>query len=224
MFPGTFDESPAEETPPPPPRRRIVLWLVVVGLGIVLIALYVTFTVIDSENQRMTSEISTLQVGLAATAPSNPTEDALESELLILRRQIRAIETLHPTLVQGHLNWPGILSSLGAYDPNQISLTSLNQFENRLTINGQASDEAMVLAYSKSLEESGLFSRVVVQSMRVITPPTPTPTPTATATRASDATNAAAFVPAANGNATVPLGLAKYVEFILLVELKVQQP
>ncbi len=223
MFPGTFDESPAEETPPPP-RRRIVLWLVVAGLGIVLVALYVTFTVIDSENQRIQSEISTFQTGLAATAPSNPTEDALEAELLILRRQIRAIETLHPTLVQGHLNWPGILSSLGAYDPNQIALTSLNQFENRLTINGRASDEGMVLAYSQSLEESGLFGRVVVQSMRVVTPPTPTPTPTATPTRASDATNAAAYIPAANGNPGLPLSTAKYVEFILLVELKVQQP
>jgi Tfp pilus assembly protein PilN len=225
---------------------RSVLWLVVLSLSIMFLPIYLVSTAIKDRNQSLEDELVLLQITLTGGPSIDPEEEALRETLTYVRDQLREVEPVHPTLIAGHVDWPAVMSTLANFDPTQMALTSLAQTENRIVLDGQANDETVVVAYTRMLEQSNQFSRVVVQSINLIllptaTPtatPTPTVTPTATPTPLPAATGSptsttlllpppptqavasSPAMPVSSETPTISRVRTRYVEFVILLELK----
>ncbi|MCB8942974.1 MAG: PilN domain-containing protein [Ardenticatenaceae bacterium] len=181
--------------PAAPSRRPLILWLLVLGLLILLLPLYLIFTTINSDAVRLEAELSNIQLASASEPTADPTTEALQAELTQVQEQFNQINAIQASLDTTNVNWPAVVAALQEFDPARQHLTSLTQTENRLTITGEAADDALVIAYAQRLEASGLFNRVVVQSITLLPTPqatatlTPTQTATATATPAPTQTS-----------------------------------
>jgi hypothetical protein len=112
-----------------------------------------------------------------------------------VQEQATQVQALLPTLTGPRTDWPAVMSAVGSYNPNQIVLSSLAVANNQLTISGQAVNDTLVVDYARALEQSGHFSRVVVQSIRVIATPVLAPTITASPTGGATITPTATFTP-----------------------------
>jgi hypothetical protein len=93
---------------------------------------------------------------------------------------------VHRQLVAAHVDWPGILALIAAYDDKQVILTGVSQTENRLVITGRTSHDTAVVVYANSLEDSDRFSRVVIQSITSLATPPAAPLATPTQAYTSD--------------------------------------
>ena len=202
------------DTPPEPARparaSRIIVWLVVLGLGVLILPLYLIGATIKGENARLEAESQQIQQTLESPPPVSAEEQALTDTLSQIRASVNEIEAARSRFAASHIDWPSVMTMLANYDPAQMGLTGLTQTENRVVLNGEANNEAIVTAYAQMLGQSDRFRRVVVQSMTKQVLPTPTPT---------------ASAPAASGETTPGTGFrAEYVEFVILIELKAQLP
>ena len=182
-------------------QATVILWLVAIGVVVLLVPLYFILSAIRGDVSRLQGDIQTAQESLTSVDVPDPEIQDLMNELDQVQGAISEIETAYSAVAAGHTDWPAVMSAIGSYNPAQITLTSLAQSGNQVTLNGRAIDDSTVIAYSRDLEESGLFSRVVVQSIQSIatplgtsvaqtstatippgTPLTPTATTTATVT------------------------------------------
>jgi len=178
--PSSVDLGNLPEQRPPrrAPQRAIILWLVVFGLITFFLPFYLVSTAIRADNTRLETDLKTAQDNLTRGYAPAPDVQELMATLDQVQQSASAIEQAYPTVVAGRTDWLAIMAAIGNYDPTQLALTSLTHADNRITLNGQAIDDAAVVAYARSLEESNLFSRVVVQSMQAIATPFATPTST----------------------------------------------
>jgi hypothetical protein len=116
---------------------------------------------------------------------SEPTElpevVSLQAEAADIQTQVNELDAVYTNLSADHVDWPTVASAIRNYDVNRMAINTLQQSENRLTLSGSAVDDSAVINYARLLEDSGYFSRVVVQSI-TLTTPSPTPTLSATAT------------------------------------------
>ncbi|HLF25108.1 MAG TPA: PilN domain-containing protein [Anaerolineae bacterium] len=179
---------PGQVQPRGLPRTVLVLWLVVLGLAILFIPLYLSATTIQTDAERLQAELAVIQASLTSVPTPIPEVQALLSTLTVVEGQIGQAEAVSPTLTAANLNWPAVMSAIGSYSPGQIAITSLTQTGSQLTLNGRATDELAVVNYARGLEASTLFSRVIVQSIRVIATPFVTPSATITGTPTLTAT------------------------------------
>jgi Tfp pilus assembly protein PilN len=193
---GRSVEPLPEETEQAVGTPRIVLWLVATSLLGLLLPLYLISTTIEDNNQQLQTEITQIDQEIETLSQPQPEQTTLQDTLLRLRRQQQELETLSETLITQHINWPAVITVIGNYAPSPINFTSLAQEGDQITINGEASTEVEVMAYARMLEESDLFTRVVVQSLALTMQPTPSPQPEIT-----------------------PLPPDQIVEFVILVEL-----
>ena len=184
-------DRPASAAPPQPARLSrgaLALWLVAIGLAILLVPLYLAGATIRSEAAQMETELASNQTSLAVVPTPIPEVQQLMTTLTAVQTQAGQVDAIVPTLAAGRRDWPALMAAIGNYDPRQIELTSLTQAGNQLTLDGRALDDTVVVNYARSLEQSGFFSRVVVQSIRVVATPqvtltgTPAITPTASVT------------------------------------------
>lgn len=174
-----------EDSPQASPKRggsRIVLWLIVLSLGILFLPLFLLSTALKENNLTLETQLATLEVSLTATPEPNPTEQALTDQLLQLRQDTKALETLSDELGTRHINWPGTIAIIGSYDQEQITLTGLTQTDNLITLSGQADNETAIMTYVESLRASEQFTSVVVQAISLKMLPTATPIPSTDAT------------------------------------------
>lgn len=114
----------------------------------------------------------------------------LSKELAARIQEYQRLQNLVKTLKKTYINWPGVITAIQNYDPQQIALLSITQTDDyRLTLKGRAADDVAVVNYARSLEASGQFVRVVVESVRKVTvQPTATPTSGAVITATQTAT------------------------------------
>ena len=211
MKPPDRVTTPNPMSPPTEPaqprtlsRGTIVLWLIVVGLGILFIPLSLISSTIRDDVKGLQSDLDSVQQSLTSVPTPAPEVQALMSTLSVVQSQTNQIQAVYPTVVAARTNWPAVMAAIGNYNPDQIALTSLTQSDIQITLSGRASDEGVVVAYARGLEQSGLFSRVVVQSIRVVATPFVTPTstvvltPTATVTPTATSTPTATPTPTTN--------------------------
>jgi Tfp pilus assembly protein PilN len=144
---------------------RLILWLVVAGLGFLLLPLYQISTTINSDNLALQSTLENLQATLASTPKPQPANQALKDKLILVQKQVSILEGIQPTLAAGHVDWLTTLNVIAGYNPAQITLTGLAQPDNRLLLTGQADDESTVMDYAQVLKDSNRFNRVIVQSI-----------------------------------------------------------
>jgi Tfp pilus assembly protein PilN len=178
-----FDDLP-EEQPRESPRGTIILWLVALSWLILLIPLYLVSTTVRAEITRLEAEFQVVQDALISEETPEPEIQALQDDLSQVQGRVDEIEAAYVDIASGHTNWPAVMAAIGNYNPSQLALTSITQSDGLVTLTGRAFDDSVVIAYSRALEESGLFSRVVVQSVKLIATPfaTPTSTPVAPGT------------------------------------------
>jgi Predicted solute binding protein len=123
----------------------------------------------------------------------------LSKQLALSTKEQNQLQSLVETLKKGYVDWPAVIAAIQDHDPKQITLLSVAQTKgSRLTLKGRAVDDVAVVDYARSLEASGQFVRVVVQSVRKATvQPTATPTPGtgATATSSASPTPSPAYTP-----------------------------
>jgi len=173
-----LNNLPEQHQPRKRSRRTIILWLVVISFAAFFIPLYFVSASIRSENTRLETDLQFVQQALTEGHTPAPEVQELMNTLAQVQEAAGEIEGAHNAITAGHTDWAAVMAAIGNYDPAQLTLTSLTQADNRITLNGRAIDDSIVIAYARALEESTLFSRVVVQSLRTIATPFATPTST----------------------------------------------
>jgi len=190
--PPNRPQPAAAPPPPPPPRRRglprgtIALWLAVIGLAAFFVPLNLIATAIRNDTLRLNSEAQLAQRQLTSVPTLAPDVQQLATQVAQLEVPAQEIKNVQATITAGRVDWRTLMTAIGGYDPNQLVVSSLVQTSTQVILSGCAANDAAVTAYVRALENSNLFSRVVVQSIRAIQPSTatltatPALTPTAT--------------------------------------------
>lgn len=176
------------------PRGTLILWLVATSSALLLLPLYFIYTSFRSDVVLLNDNLQIVQASLADTETLEPEDQELADELARVQESVDQIEKVYSTIATRHIDWPAVMAAIGNYSPAQITLTSITQADS-ITLKGQAIDDTTVVAYSRSLEETGLFSRVVVQSLMTIATPFVPPTATAVGTPGPTPTSTAAITP-----------------------------
>jgi len=168
-------DSPSEQEASPLRRRTIILWLVAIGTASLLIPLYLVFATIRGDTARLESRVATLRQTLEAPAQPDPDTQQLLNELAEKEESLEQLNQAVSNLEGQAVDWPAVMQAIGNYNPAQMTISSV-ETENPITLRGLAIADTVVVDYSQDLEETGLFSRVVVQSLRAVATPFATPT------------------------------------------------
>lgn len=195
-----FDGLTEEATSFGQTLRQFVPWLIVIGLAVLFLPLYAISSTIGADADQLNAELSNIQLTMVSEPTIVPEVASLQTDAADIQTQLNELEAVYTNLSTDHIDWPEVAAVIRNYDANRMSLTSLQQTENRLMLSGQALDDTAVINYARFLEDSGQFSRVVVQS---ITLTTPSPTPTVSATTVvtpTAAASAATATPDSSGN------------------------
>lgn len=175
-----FDDAPETPAAPPQvptqPRRSLLLWLVAVGLGILVLPLSQISQTVRADNARLSSELENAQTAVGQTPTVGQEAAQMKSTLSALQAQSNLLVPFTKALTGKQVDWSDKAQTISDYDHAHVALTGLEQHENRLVITGRADSDTAVMAYAKSLEDSGKFSRVVVQSITGVSTPFTTPT------------------------------------------------
>jgi Tfp pilus assembly protein PilN len=176
--PANLDNLPEQNQPRRSLQGAIILWWIVIGLAILSLPLYLIPLIIRGNITRLEADLLAVQATLTSRSTPAPEVQELMNTLAQIQKPASEIKEVSPTIVAGRTDWPAIMAAISNYNPAQIALTSLTQADNRITLNGQAIDDSAVAAYARALEDSNLFSRVVIQSIEAIATPFATPTST----------------------------------------------
>jgi len=178
-----FNKLPGRYQPGRAPRRAIILLLVAISLATFILPIYLASVSIRYDITHLEADLHFVQETLTIIRTPAPEVKELENTLAHIQGLVSEIEVNYPDIAAQHINWPAVMAAISNYNPAQLTLLSITQAGNRITLKGRAIDGPVVTAYARALRESGLFSRVIIQSMSVITPtPTGTITPTVTIT------------------------------------------
>lgn len=192
---------------------RLILWLILLSLGVLFLTLFLVSTAIKQDIPALETQFASLQKTLASTPRVPPEEQTMTANLLQLQEQAQILKTAADGLSVQHIDWPAAMGAIAAYDPSRMGVTGLSQTERLVVINGQASDEAVVIDYADSLRQSEQFHQVTVQSITLQTLPTASPLPTPTPAATNDPAAPTLEPP-------TPAPPVKMVAFVILVELK----
>jgi Tfp pilus assembly protein PilN len=172
----SFEET--EQTDKPRLELPHILWLIALGLIILFVPLYFWGVSLQDDVASLQGQLVPLQTAQAST----PTPESVTG-------QIGSLTAVSTTLAANNVNWPAAMNVIRAYNPQQITLTGMTQSDNQLFISGEAANDEIVVAYARDLEASGVFKRVLVQSIVVVNlPPNAEPEQTLPAAPASTAT------------------------------------
>jgi hypothetical protein len=165
------------EEEPTRSNARFIPWLLILGIMLIFVTLYMLSLTIEDMKTPLATEISGIQATLTAPPVVPEEEQVLTDELLSLRTELSAIESVVPTIEAAHIDWPAITASILRYDATLVRLTSFSHNVNLVTLGGDAMRESDVLSYAETLKQTGFFSRVIVQSITLnpVVPATPNP-------------------------------------------------
>jgi len=162
-------ESVPDETPKS--SSRTVWWLVVMGLGLLLLPLYMTTTALQSDSDSLQIDRAIYEATLTAVPTVDPDTQAATDALSETRTQITQLEGAG--LSTQHVNWPLIASIMANYDVAQLGVFSVQQEGYNIVVTGQATSELAVMNYVQALSDSDQFERVILQSIKLTIPTTP---------------------------------------------------
>ena len=159
-----------------PSIRTAILCLVAIGVACLFLPLYLTSAGLREEVAYLEGERRALGATLAAASTPLPEAIALRQTLTQIEASINQIEQLKPTLQSSYVDWPAVVSAIADHDPSQIVIQGVTLKGREITLKGRASDAAAVARFAGSLEATGLFGRVTVQSLKTVATPFATPT------------------------------------------------
>jgi hypothetical protein len=178
--------SPLDQASAPRPlplranRTAIITWLIAIGMAFLIVPLVLINNAIRSDTARINTDLDAV-VTQINTVPTPVAEiQQRVDQITQVQSQTASINALSPTLTAPRYNWPAIGAMVGNYDPNQIDMGSIAYDGARLTLSGHALNDVVVTDYARRLEQSGVFNRVIVQSIKLLATPVITATSTIT--------------------------------------------
>jgi Tfp pilus assembly protein PilN len=164
------------------PRQLLLLWLIAGSLLLALVPFGLLSRSLQDDILAAEAEIEQIQNQLAEEPTPPPDVQPLLATLEAVQQQITQIEEAADSISGAHVYWPAVMDAVRQYDSLQLTLTALNQEERQIILKGEAVNDAAVVDYTQSLEASGLFSRVLIQSINLLNREALTATATLAAT------------------------------------------
>lgn len=180
-------------------RQALVIGLMTFSLLILLFSLYLISASVQNDITRSEANLTVAQAQVLRLQTPAP---EVQTYLKTLTDTVALADNLVAARPPLGRNWPAIVAQISSYNPTAITLTSLTQVDRRITLTGQAVNDVSVVDYVHTLEQSPLFTDVVLESIILLTP---TPVPTQAATGPVAAT-------------------AAFVNFVITIELSVAAP
>jgi len=152
-------------------RKKMALFLCMGGGVVLLFALISFLGNLRSSLTYLDAHIELAQNELLNAGQPLPEVVALEGKLQGQQASLDALSGVESSIQAARYDWPALMQAMGDYDASRLNLASFKQEGRRITLNGTAADDLAVVTYARSLEASGLFTRVVIQSIKVINAP-----------------------------------------------------
>ena len=194
--------SEGQAGPTKPSRTRQILWLTVISMLIFFIPLYLFSVSVTEDTKGISTDLGFMRTSLTQVPTPVPAVQKLLTPLAQAQGQLTQLNAVMPTISAFRPDWPALMTAIGDYDPSHLTLTTITRTANSLTIIGRANDDVAITSFAHGLEQSGLFSRVTIQSIRAITV-----TPTITLTKSASAAVTTAATPRPLPSATKAAGL-----------------
>ena len=184
LMPGAGDLLAEPARRRGPPRATIALWLVAISMVIFFLPLFLISSAVGENVKGMQTDLTLIRVSLTNVPTPLPEVKNLLSTLTQAQSQSNQVNRVQATLSANRPDWSAVMTALGNYNPDQLTIASVSRADNRLTLTGRAVRDEVVTTYVHMLERSGLFTRVTLQSIQLVSTPvmTPTITPTGTIT------------------------------------------
>lgn len=170
-------------------RQIAVGGLLALSLLILWFALYLISASVQNDIVRSEANLAAAEAQIQRLQTPAP---AVLTALATVTHTVALADSLAAARPPAGTNWPAVVGMLNQYNPATLTLTALVQVDRRLTLTGQAANDGSVVDYVHALEQTSLFSDVVLESI-VLQTPTPAPTQVAT-TLAAGAVTAVNFV------------------------------
>lgn len=138
------------------------------SLGLFFVPLYLLSSGASNDVNSMQANLLTIRRSLTTVPTPLPEVRDLLTPLAQVQGQIAQVRSVYTITSTTRADWSTVMEAIGRYDPDQISLTTLNRADNRITLTGRAKDETSFVAYVGVLGQSNLFSLVSVQSLQLI--------------------------------------------------------
>jgi len=145
-------------------RRTVILQITALGLAALALPLYLVFTQLRAESIQLATELASVQASTEALGAPMPEVDALTAQAAEIDALTAALEAAQPP---PGVNWPAVIAAINTYDRDRIELTALTQTDNRVLLEGRASDNEVVWAYVKQMAASPWLVNVDVQSIKL---------------------------------------------------------
>jgi len=168
-------------------RRTVALWLVAVATLALLLPMARAASLLRREASRTAGLSEHLAATTTALADTGAALGGLQQELAVAQATASVLNGIGAAVDSRHVDWPSVLDSIAAHDPDWLGITSLTQEGRLLKVQGEAAEDTAVVEYVDRLDASGLFARVSVQSIESFAG-TPIATPQATAAPGAGAT------------------------------------
>lgn len=163
-------------------HTTVILGLVAFGMAMFFLPLSLLSTTVRDEVKGLEADLGSIRAALTSVPTPVPEVQKVLNTLAQVQAQTNQVNAVYSTVATARVDWAAIMAAIGAYNPEQITITSLSWSENRITLGGRAARDDQVVAYARALEQSNLFSRVIVQSIQLVATPVMTPTKTLTPT------------------------------------------
>ena len=183
-----LSRSEGRSEPTKPSRTRQILWLTVISMLIFFVPLYLFSASVTEDTKGISTDLGFIRTSLTQVPTPAPAIQKLLTPLAQAQGQLSQLNAVLPTIEASRPDWPALMTAIGNYDPSQLTLTTITRTASSLTIIGQSNDDLAITSFAHGLEQSNLFSRVTIQSIRAITV---TPTVTLTKSSSSVVTNTA---------------------------------
>lgn len=163
-----IEAPPEAETPIAAPEKsslsRIIIWLLVASFASLFVPLLLVSVMLDEYNNELLNEIGVLDEQLGIEPTADPQETLLMETLSTLQANRQALQDAQTQMTNAQYDWMGVMVALIDYSSDAIQVTGISQSANRLIISGKGVNEPTIIGYLETLEQSGQFERIVVQS------------------------------------------------------------
>lgn len=145
-----------------------------ISLAVLLVPGYVVLRNAQARTKDLATELTQAQQTLRTIRTPDPTIVQLSDELSRTLRALEVMQVVSPTISAGRKDWARIFDPVLAYDGARIQLTELFQDKMDVSLKGYALSREDVQSYVTSLDRSGVFQQVIIQSMQDAVLPRPT--------------------------------------------------
>ena len=147
------------------PPTLLLVWGIAVFLLVLVLPMVYLSHIKGQRAANAEVALQTAQIELRDLRTPEPAAETLAAQMYQARDDLAVLQSVHPTIMAPYHDWEAISAALLVYDPARIRLTQVDQDLDQLTVRGLAAQRDDVLAYADQLENSGVFERVLVQSM-----------------------------------------------------------